>query len=273
MSYYALPYQVLFHDTMAYGSHHHMTNFKFQNYARETMLFGSDTPGNAPWQEQLKDIVMLTREAYSFNLAPVNLGEKVAIVMSYEEPTRSTVRLCFRTILQDGTPVNCGFQTMVLVDKNTGNLVPGPQIMTQFLDRSKPYCILEEQSATTFKEKVLKGSQKEIFLPEIINIAKLVANSPKENAHPRILDANMREYSLSGTQVFSGNKSKKVSVFTFPGQGGYSYEVLKQVYDTFPGAKAIFQKSVYSDWVNLFCRLFMLKIKENMTVYLHTTPI
>ena len=241
MSYYVLPYQVLFHDTMAYGSHHHMTNFKFQNYARETMLFSSDTPGNLPWQEQLKDIVMLTREAYSFNLAPVNLGEKVGIVMSYEEPTRSTVRLCFRTIRQDGTPVNCGFQTMVLVDKNTGNLVPGPQVMTQFLDRSKPYCILEDDSQMSFKEKVLKGGSalKEIFTPEIINIAKYVANSPKEESHPKILDYNLTEYSLTGS---SSAKSNQL-VFTFPGQGAYSYDTLREIYTSFPDARELFLKA------------------------------
>ena len=242
MSYYVLPYQVLFHDTMAYGSHHHMTNFKFQNYARETMLFGSDTPGNLPWQQQLKDIVMLTREAYSFNLAPVNLGEKVGIVMSYEAPTRSTVRLCFRTIRQDGEPVNCGFQTMVLVHKDSGNLVPGPQVMTQFLDRSKPWCILEEPSATSFKDKVLKGAKAEIFSPDIINLAKFVANSPNETSHPRILDVNLREYSLNG-QVQPTSAKGASLVFTFPGQGGYSYETLKEIYETFPGVRATFEKA------------------------------
>ena len=39
MSYFAMPYRVLFHDTMAYGSHHFMTNFKFQCVIREHLLF------------------------------------------------------------------------------------------------------------------------------------------------------------------------------------------------------------------------------------------
>jgi len=38
MPYFGMQYQILFHDTMAYGSHHHMANFKFQNVARETLL-------------------------------------------------------------------------------------------------------------------------------------------------------------------------------------------------------------------------------------------
>jgi hypothetical protein len=74
MAYFAMQSQVLFHDTMAYGSHHHMANFKFQNIARETILFETNTEGQKSWQEQLKDILVLTREAYSLNLGPVGLG-------------------------------------------------------------------------------------------------------------------------------------------------------------------------------------------------------
>jgi hypothetical protein len=65
MSYFAMQSQVLFHDTMAYGSQHHMVNLKFQNLARETILFESKCRGEGDRAEQLKDIVMLTREAYS----------------------------------------------------------------------------------------------------------------------------------------------------------------------------------------------------------------
>jgi len=92
MKFFATQHQILFHDTMAYGSHHHSVNIKLQNTARETLLFLSAKDGQEPWQVQLKDIIMLTREAYSLNLAPAMLGEKVAVLTSYENPTRSTVR-------------------------------------------------------------------------------------------------------------------------------------------------------------------------------------
>ena len=92
MSFFAMQYQILFHDTMAYGSHHYLVNLKFQNIARETILFESRVGGGEDWTDQLKDIVMFTREAYSLNLAPVGLGGKVAILLTYEEPSRSTVR-------------------------------------------------------------------------------------------------------------------------------------------------------------------------------------
>jgi len=102
MGYFAVQYQVLFHDTMAYGSQHYMSNFKFQNIARETILFDTRMNGQSDWQEELKDVLVLTREAYSLNLTPVGLGEKVAILMTYEDPTLCTVRLCFRVMDQRG---------------------------------------------------------------------------------------------------------------------------------------------------------------------------
>ena len=71
MAYFAMQYQVLFHDTMAYGTHHHTVNVKFQNIARETLLFHTNPDIEATWVEQLKDIVMLTREAYSLNLEQI----------------------------------------------------------------------------------------------------------------------------------------------------------------------------------------------------------
>src|SRR5688572_33461003 len=97
MPFFGMQYQILFHDTMAYGSHHYMANFKFQNIARETILFETKINGSG-WEDQLKNHLMLTREAYSLNLAPAGLGEKVAILLTYEEPTLCTVRLCFRVV-------------------------------------------------------------------------------------------------------------------------------------------------------------------------------
>ncbi len=58
MPYFGMQYQILFHDTMAYGSHHHMVNFKFQNVARETLLFETKVNGQGNWQEQLKDVLV-----------------------------------------------------------------------------------------------------------------------------------------------------------------------------------------------------------------------
>ena len=91
MALFSMVSQTLFHDTMAYGSTHHMTNIKFQNLARETLMFEGRVNGEIAWKEQLKDIVLLTREVFSLNLAPVELGDKIGILLSFEGATRSSV--------------------------------------------------------------------------------------------------------------------------------------------------------------------------------------
>jgi acyl-CoA thioesterase FadM len=197
MSFFAMQYQVLFHDTMAYGSHHYLVNLKFQNIARETILFEGRTDGTG-WEQQLRDIVMFTREAYSLNLAPVGLGGKVAILLSYEEPSRSTVRLCFRVMNDKGQPVSCGFQTMVLVHKDTNEMVPAPQLLAQYLDRSDERNLLENLTAPTFAERAKAGGReiKHIFPPEVQAIGVRVASAPRPSAYPRIIDERLNEYPL-----------------------------------------------------------------------------
>jgi acyl-CoA thioesterase FadM len=198
MPYFAMQYQVLFHDTMAYGSHHHMANFKFQNIARETILFETRTDGEKNWQEQLKDILVLTREAYSLNLSPVALGGKVAILLTYEDPTLCTVRLCFRVIDQRGEPVSCGFQTMILLHKDTHEMVPAPPLLTHFLTAESEVSLLEELKNPSFAERATAGSRelKHIFPESVRRLGASIANSPRKMAYPKIVDETQNEYSL-----------------------------------------------------------------------------
>lgn len=191
-----MQYQILFHDTMAYGSHHHMTNFKFQNIARETILFETSVNGVRCFDEQAKDIVMLTREAYSLNLAPVWLGQKVGILLSYEEPTRSTVRLCFRVMDQTGQPVCCGYQTMILMHKDTHELVPAPPFLAQFLSADTERNLLDPLTSPNFADTLKTGSMgvRRIFPDSIRNMGKTIANAPRQSAYPRIVDENFKQY-------------------------------------------------------------------------------
>ena len=158
MPYFGMQYQVLFHDTMAYGSHHHMANFKFQNVARETILFETKV-GGSHWQEQLKDVLVLTREAYSLNLSPVGLGEKVAILLTYEDPSLCTVRLCFRVIGQRGEPVSCGYQTMIVIHKDTHEMVPAPPLLSQYVNPQSEWSLLEGLTNPSFAERAKAGSR------------------------------------------------------------------------------------------------------------------
>jgi acyl-CoA thioesterase FadM len=198
MPYFGMQYQVLFHDTMAYGSHHHMANFKFQNIARETILFEGSVKGQKSWQEQLKDVLVVTREAYSLNLAPVGLGEKVAILLTYEDPTLCTVRLCFRVVDQRGEPVSCGFQTMIVMHKETHELVPAPPLLTQYLTAQSECSLLEELTNPSFADRARTGSRevRQIFPESVRRLGQSIANSPLRMAYPKIVDESLNEYSL-----------------------------------------------------------------------------
>jgi acyl-CoA thioesterase FadM len=196
MPFFTMQYQILFHDTMAYGSHHHMTNFKFQNVARETILFETSVNGVRCFDEQAKDIVMLTREAYSLNLAPVWLGQKVGILLSYEDPTRSTVRLCFRVIDETGQPVCCGYQTLIMMSKDTHQLVPAPPFLAGFLDDGVERNLIEPLTNPCFAETAQAGGAgvKRIFTESIRRLGKAVASAPRKSAYPKIVDENLREF-------------------------------------------------------------------------------
>jgi acyl-CoA thioesterase FadM len=198
MPFFAMQYQILFHDTMAYGSHHHMTNFKFQNTARETILFETSVNGVRCFDEQAKDIVMLTREAYSLNLAPVWLGQKVGILLSYEDPSRSTVRLCFRVVDPNGVPVCCGYQTMIMMHKDTHELVPAPPFLTQFLNVEAERNLIEPLAGPGFAESLRPGGGgvKRVFPESIRNLGKSVANAPGRMSYPKIIDESFKEYEL-----------------------------------------------------------------------------
>ncbi len=196
MPYFGMQYQILFHDTMAYGSHHHMVNFKFQNVARETLLFEAKVNGQGNWQEQLKDVLVLTREAYSLNLAPVALGGKVAILLTYEDPTLCTVRLCFRVIDQSGEPVSCGYQTMIVIHRETHEMVPAPPLVTPFLNPQSDLNLLEGLKSPSFAERTMRGSReiKHIFPESIRRLGERIANSPRQSAYPKIVDETLNEF-------------------------------------------------------------------------------
>ena len=196
MPFFTMPYQVLFHDTMAYGSQHHTVNIKLQNIARETVLFASRVDGQEVWPEQLKDIVMLTREVFSLNLAPVDLGQKVAVLMTYEDPSRSTVRLCFRIVRFDGQPVACGYQTMILMDRETEALVAAPPMLAQYLDAARENSLLEPLTAPPFSERARNGGKwlKDIFSPKVRALGAHVAGAARDQATPKIIDESLREF-------------------------------------------------------------------------------
>jgi hypothetical protein len=141
---------------------------------------------------------VLTRDAYSLNLAPVPLGGKVGILLTYEDPTLCTVRLCFRVIDDRAEPVSCGYQTMILLHKDTHEMVPAPPLLTKFLSAKSEISLLEGLKNPSFAERAIVGSRevKNIFPESIRRVGESIANSPREMAYPKIVDEKLNEFSF-----------------------------------------------------------------------------
>ncbi len=185
MSYFAYPYLVTFDDSMAYGTHHFLTNFKFQCAAREALLFGDVIDEQINWREELPGIIMLTRDGYSRNMSAVPVGERVVVIMTFEEPNLCSLRLCFRTISNQGVPVACGYQTVVCIGKNSNQMVELPVAFTQFRD------MLEEPCATpSFMKRVTEGGHlaDELFPESLCDFADKFSKAPANESYPQIVD-------------------------------------------------------------------------------------
>ena len=177
MAYYATPYTIHFDDTMAYGSHHFLTGFKFQCAARETLLYGDlifDQPG-VP--EALEQIHLFTADAYSRNLSPTFLGDRVTVLITFEEWGKVSTRFCYRVIGQSGQPICAGFQSMIVADAKTGKPVPLPEPLRVAFDAWRE--ITEpEVDGQLYRDRVLKSTDAtmKLFTPEIIDSSKRFLN-------------------------------------------------------------------------------------------------
>ncbi len=174
MAYFATVRRVLFHDTMAYGTHHFLTNFKFQCEAREHLFFGHVLDAAPADRAAYEDLVLLTHEAYSRNLAAVPVGDVVAVLLTIEPEGNSRFRFCFRAVRRDGTPVSCGFQTIVCLSKTSGEPVAVPASFEHF-----GTILRERLCMPSFTERTLSGlNMQGIFDEEAVALGIAVAREP-----------------------------------------------------------------------------------------------
>lgn len=158
MAYFATEYTIHFDDTMAYGSHHFLTAFKWQCASREAFLFGErifDMPGV---KHALDQIHLLTVEAYARNLSPARLGDRLAILLSLEQWGQASARFCYRVIGQQGQAVCAGYQTLVCADAHTQLPVSMPAALQQAMNAMRE--IEEPWSKESFRDRVLAGGTK-----------------------------------------------------------------------------------------------------------------
>jgi len=231
MPYFAVPYTIFFEDTMAYGSHHFLTNFRFQCIVRETLIF-EYLLGQAPQAAaEFADVVMLTREGYSRNYAPAMLGERVAILLSFSDPTRSSIRLCIRTVRADGEPIAAGFQTIVFAGRK-GDLLPFPRILDAFTGSNLD--LSERLIDPPFSECVVAG----------VGLATIFNKEARALAHSVCAPGA----ALSGI-VGRIPETKPLTmlaspvILTFPGQGSFDAALVKALSGTVAGGAEIIHEA------------------------------
>src|SRR6516165_2733026 len=215
--FYAVQYRVLFHDTMAYGTHHFLTNFKFQCEAREHLLFRQLDLCTAEERRQFDDILLLTQAAFSRNMNSVPVGAKVAILLSVEDIAVASGRFCFRVVGQDGQPVACGFQTIAMLSNTTRQLVAFPRFL-------QGHILRERLAAPDFQTRVLAGNTASLFPEHVLQTGMRVARQPDGSATPGFLPSV--KWETDHTSLWQDGLRGKA--FLFPGTGSLAWPQLAQ---------------------------------------------
>ncbi|MEQ1508229.1 MAG: polyketide synthase, partial [Myxococcota bacterium] len=202
MTGFAVPYRIRFDDTMAYGTHHFLTGFKFQCAAREALLFGAVVDAVPGARAALDQVHLLTIDAYNRNLGSAGLGDRLAVLATVEDRGRTAVTFCFRVVRADGTPIACGFQTVACADPATGAIRPYPDLL---LARFDALAALDEPTAdadATFRARVLRGGRatRSLFPPGVIAAARAFLTEDR-------LPAAVRLDGLDGVDDVDGSEA------------------------------------------------------------------
>ncbi|MGK4003738.1 SDR family NAD(P)-dependent oxidoreductase [Sorangium sp. So ce1036] len=233
-AFFVVPYCVTFEDSMAYGSHHYLTNFRFQCIAREALYFAEAADGTLPHEDDRAAIRLLTTEGYSRNLSPVRVGERVAIFMSLGAVTRSSAYGYFRTVRFDGEPVACGYQRIVAVSATSDELAPLPRSVTQHvgaLDERVPH--------PRFVELALRGGAalRELFPERLRRYGAEVARAPLHASRPHHARwGAAEEPPRAGGPAPGGERGAKIALL-LPGQGSFDLALLRALHARFAAAR------------------------------------
>ncbi|WP_164002274.1 type I polyketide synthase [Pyxidicoccus caerfyrddinensis] len=221
MRFFAVPYDIHFDDTMAYGSHHFLTNFKFQCAGREHLLFGPHFFDVPELRRDFEQVLLLTYEGYSRNLAPAMLGDRLVVLTSVEERGEVSVRFCFRTLKSDGTPVACGYQTVLCADR-AGALRAFPDSFRHCFEAMPS--IHEPEAARSFRERALLGGNavNELFPEPIRQLARALLADPASLGASKLVDTapQLQSKPASEPRLPPGS-----TAFLFAGQGTFQPEL------------------------------------------------
>ncbi|AKF82981.1 polyketide synthase [Myxococcus fulvus 124B02] len=233
MGYFAVPYVIHFDDTMAYGSHHFLTNFKFQCAGREHLLFSPHFFEVPEFRRDFDRVLLLTYEGYSRNLAPANLGDSLVVLTTFEERGEVGVRFCFRTLKRDGTPVACGYQTVLCADRTTGALCAFPDSFRPCFESLSN--MFEPASAQSFRERVLKGGSaiQELFSEPVRALARRLLEDPASLGTSRLVDVDAPVASAPVAVEPARSPALRLptgaTAFLFAGQGSFEPELFARL--------------------------------------------
>lgn len=221
MGYFAVPYDIHFDDTMAYGSHHFLTNFKFQCAGREHLLFSPDVFDVPEFRRDFDQVLLLTYEGYSRNLAPANLGDRLVVLTTLEERGAVSIRFCFRTLKSDGTPVACGFQTVLCADRTSGALCSFPESFLRCFDSLSG--IFERAGARSFRDCVQQGGSalKEVFPESLRALAKSLLADPASLGTSRVVSLEGAPAAITAESPDALVLPPGATAFLFAGQGSF----------------------------------------------------
>ncbi|RKH70323.1 type I polyketide synthase [Corallococcus aberystwythensis] len=222
MDFFAVPYDIHFDDTMAYGSHHFLTNFKFQCAGREHLLFSPHAFEVPEFRRDFDQVLLLTYEGYSRNLSPAALGDRLVVLTSLEERGEVSLRFCFRTLKRDGTPVACGYQTVLCADRQ-GALRAFPESFQRSFESLA--ALHEPAGPKSFRDLALQGgSGVQALFPEAV---RELARTLLADAAPRGVSRTVRlpePVPAPGLQL-----PANATAFLFAGQGTFEPALFLQL--------------------------------------------
>ncbi|WP_375757629.1 SDR family NAD(P)-dependent oxidoreductase [Corallococcus exercitus] len=218
MDFFAVPYDIHFDDTMAYGSHHFLTNFKFQCAGREHLLFSPHAFEVPEFRRDFDQVLLLTYEGYSRNLAPASLGDRLVVLTSLEDRGEVSLRFCFRTLKSDGTPVACGYQTVLCADRQ-GVLRAFPESFQRSFEALA--ALHEPVGAKSFRDRALQGGA---------GVQALFPQAVRELARTLLADTAPRGVSRTVRLPEPGlTLPANATAFLFAGQGTFEPALFLQL--------------------------------------------
>jgi acyl transferase domain-containing protein/NAD(P)-dependent dehydrogenase (short-subunit alcohol dehydrogenase family)/acyl-CoA thioesterase FadM len=238
MAFFAVPYVIHFDDTMAYGSHHFLTNFKFQCAGREHLLFSPHFFEVPELRRDFDQVLLLTYEGYSRNLAPADLGDRLVVLTTLEDWGEVSLRFCFRTLKSDGTPVACGYQTVLCADR-AGALRPFPESFRRCYTAMPN--IDEPGAAQSFRDRALRGGSAvtELFPEAVRELAKRLLADPAATGKAQVVDiASLPTARPPEPAAHTPRLPPGSTAFLFAGQGTFEPALFVQLKALQPEARA-----------------------------------